>query len=555
MLAAALLAFAPSAAAQTDLGPRVDEHLQRLVPWGFSGSILLSRSGRVVLASGYGFADRARGLSNDGQTLFPLGALSQQFTAAAVLLLADQGRLSIDDSLSAHLEGVPADKAGITLAHLLRQQSGLPQDVGALLGQAESREEALARCLSATLSFPPGTSFQSSNAGYALLAAVVERVGGLPFDQFLRTRLFDPAGMRASRLVGAAELGGAPLACGYLDSDEPIVVAEWQASWPLLGAGAVLSCVGDLYRWERALSGDTLLSARGLELLHEPVASKLACGLFVERGEGGRRVAQRSGSLPGFQSELRRGLDDGLTWVLLLNEPMPAAVLHVDALLGGRALPLPPEVEAFDAQQAQAVAGAYELPGGGRLRVNYERGRLSVAAENQGGVEALSPASPAEKTWNDENAARAIALCDSLRGRDFPAAANLLGRTAQQVDGELGTWWRRLEERLGASNGAKLQAALARERAVVLRLEFERGAESFRFVWDERGLLDIQPGPASFLVGRLWPDKQGGLVTYDPQSLAVRQLALMLRADGSVRGLSFPGAAAEASELGARRLD
>jgi CubicO group peptidase (beta-lactamase class C family) len=133
-VAAALLGLGPRARAQNDLGPRVDEHLQRLVPWGFSGSALIARSGRVVLATGYGLADRERSVANGALTLFPLAELSQQFTAAAVLLLADQGRLSIDDLLSAHLEGVPSDKQAITLAQLLRHQSGLPADVGAVLG-------------------------------------------------------------------------------------------------------------------------------------------------------------------------------------------------------------------------------------------------------------------------------------------------------------------------------------------------------------------------------------------------------------------------------------
>lgn len=547
--------MAPLAAAQTDLGPRIDEHLGRLVPWGFSGSVLVSRSGRVVLASGYGQADPARDLPNAAQTLFPLGALSQQFTAAAVLLLVDQGRVTLDDPLSAHLEGVPADKQAITLAQLLHQQSGLPEDVGALLGPAESREEALARILGAPLAFAPGSRFQASNAGYALLSAVVERVAAVPFDEFVRTRIFEVVGMGSSRFVGAADLRAAAPAWGINEREEALSPADWQVSWPLLGAGAVLSSVSDLYRWERALSGESLLSPRSLDFLHDPAAGNFACGTFVVRGEAGRRTAQRSGALPGFQTELRRGLDDGLTWVLLLNEPMPAAVLHMEALLGGRPLPLPPEVADLDARQGMAVAGAYELPGGGRLRVSFERSRLSVAAENQGGVDALAPASAADKAWNEDFGARSLALCESLRGRDFPAVANLLGRTAQQVDGELGTWWRRLEERLGSATGSKLLVTLAREHAVVMRLEFERGAEAFRLVWNERALADIRSSGSAFLAGRLWPAKQGGLVTYDPASLSVRNLALMLRADGSVRGLSFPGDAAEASELGARRLD
>ena len=226
---ATLLWGAAPGQAQTDLGPRLDEHLQRLVPWGFSGSVLVSRSGRVVLATGYGLADRARDVSNTAQTLFPLGALSQQFTAVALLLLADQGRLSIDDLLSAHLEGVPADKQGITLYHLLHQQSGLPADFASIPAGAESREESLARILGAPLQFAPGTRFQASNGGYALLCAVIERISAGSFEDFVRTRILEPAGMAASRFVGATNLRAAPLALGYSVDDNPISPADWHS--------------------------------------------------------------------------------------------------------------------------------------------------------------------------------------------------------------------------------------------------------------------------------------------------------------------------------------
>ncbi|HUR28818.1 MAG TPA: serine hydrolase domain-containing protein, partial [Planctomycetota bacterium] len=354
-LALALAWGAPRAHAQTDLGQRLDLHLQRLVPWGFSGSVLVARSGRVVLATGYGLADRAHGVANSALTQFPLGGVAQQFTAAAVLLLADQGRLTLDDTLGSHLEGVPTDKQAITLRQLLHQESGLPLDAGTPFGAVESKEEALARILGAPLEFAPGARTSPSNAGYALLCAIVEKIGAVPFEEFARAKILEPAGMASSVFAGEAQAANAPFAHAYVDDNDQGSPAAWQRSWPLLGAGALIASVGDLYRWERALSSEGLLSARGVEALHETGLRNAACGLFILRGDGDKRIAQRASALAGFQIEARRGLDEPLAWALLLNEAMPAAVKHVDALLAGRTLPLPPEVGALDPKLSAAA--------------------------------------------------------------------------------------------------------------------------------------------------------------------------------------------------------
>lgn len=554
-VAALFLCAAPAARAQTDLGARLDEHLQRLVPWGFSGSVLVARADRVVLAAGYGFADRARASANTAQTQFPLGALSQQFTAAAVLLLADEGQLSLDDHLGSRLDGVPQDKQGITLRHLLLQQSGLPLDVGGPFDRVEAKEDALARVLGAPLLFSPGARSSVSNAGYALLCAVVEKTSGTSFEDFVRENILKRSGMHGTVFIGDPRATELTLARSYGDERDGESPAAWQPSWPLRGVGAMACSVGDLYRWERALKPDVLLSARAVELMHSPGLGNAAMGLQIERGESGKRVAQRGSQLAGFQSEIRRGLDDPLSWALLLNEPMPAAVMHVEALLSGKTVALPPEVAALDGRMGAAAAGTYELPGGGRFRVSFDRGRLSVAAENQGGVDALSQPTADEQAWAADAGRRTLALCEALRGRDFPAIAAMLGRTAQEVDGQLGSWWRRLEDRLGGSGAPKLVASLARAETVVARLEFERGSELVWFAWNGGSLRSFQPGPAIFQSSGLWPAKDGGFVSYDPASFTQRRLALMLRADGSVRGLSFPADGGDASELGARRLD
>ena len=270
-----------TARAQTDLGARLDEHLQRLVPWGLSGSVLVARNGRVVLAAGYGMADRGRGVSNTAQTQFPLGALGQQFTAIAVLQLVEQGRLALDDTLGARLDGVPEDKRAITLRQLLDHQSGLPDNVGDPLAAPESREDALARILGASLVFPPGSRAQESAAGYALLAAVVEKAAGIPFEQHLRASVLDRAGLSACLFAGDTRLERAPLARAMAEEREADSPARWPASWPLYGTGALFASVGDLYRFERALAPEVLLQPQSLEFFLDPPTGEWSGGMRV----------------------------------------------------------------------------------------------------------------------------------------------------------------------------------------------------------------------------------------------------------------------------------
>jgi CubicO group peptidase (beta-lactamase class C family) len=203
-----------------DAAQRVDAFLSRLAGFDYSGSILIEMGGEIVLRKAYGFADRSRGIANRPDAVFDIGSMSKQFTAAAVLVLQQEGKVSVTDAIGKLLPDVPADKKEITVQQLLTHTAGLPSDfpmVNATEPDYEqvARDEAVRRVLAAPLVFRPGSNWAYSNCGYILLAAIVERASGTPFPDYVRETIFRPAGLTHTGFWCDAELKSRSVALGH----------------------------------------------------------------------------------------------------------------------------------------------------------------------------------------------------------------------------------------------------------------------------------------------------------------------------------------------------
>lgn len=274
------------------LARRLDARLAAESAAGFSGSVLVARKGVVVLDRGYGWADRGRTQRVTPRTRFWIASISKQFTAAAILKLAEDGRLSVDDPLGRHLPGVPDEKRALTLHHLLTHTSGLRQRYAA--DGIVEREAALRALLAPPLAGPPGQRFAYSNDAYNLLAIVVEAVSGQPFERFVRRRLLDPAGLADTGFWG--QEGQESVA----EMPSPVEGQPRHANWGFRGATGMFSTSGDLYRWQRALLHDRVLSeASRTRLLapHVPIEGGAAAyGWFRTTGPGGTRALWTRGT-------------------------------------------------------------------------------------------------------------------------------------------------------------------------------------------------------------------------------------------------------------------
>lgn len=299
---------------------------------GFSGALLVS-DGTHLLHKCYGLADRANAVACDEQTAFDIGSVTKQFTGAAILKLEMQGRLSVADRIDRFLTDAPPDKRGITVHQLLTHSGGLPPAVGDDY-EALSREAFVSRVWATPLRRQPGTSYEYSNVGYSLLAAIVEVVTGQAYEQYLREHLFAPAGMMHTgyRLPAWA---ATQVAVGYRDetawgkpNEKP-----WGPAgpyWNLLGNGGIISTTGDLYRWHQALLGEAILSQSAKTKYYtRHIEEGAGAGTYYGYGWAlfptprNTTLVTHNGGNGFFFADVLRYLDERVTVILLTNAARP----------------------------------------------------------------------------------------------------------------------------------------------------------------------------------------------------------------------------------------
>lgn len=293
--------------------------------WGFSGTVLVAWHGKVVFAKGYGYADQAFQQANTLETKFYIGSITKQFTAAAILKLVEQGKLSLDDPITRYLPDYPEDPGRrITIHHLLTHTSGVPNytESPELLLRRTSRispNDLLRFFAYEPLDFEPGTSFHYSNSGYIILGAIIERVSGQSYEAFLHKEFFNKLGMKNSGYA-RREAGLPNRAVGYtLDMDRNIVNAPAIHFSVLHTAGALYSTVEDMLAWDRALYGTDVLGRQSVRTMLTPHARGYGYGWFIER-LWGRTHTFHGGFLDGFNTTFERWLEDQLCIVVFSNE-------------------------------------------------------------------------------------------------------------------------------------------------------------------------------------------------------------------------------------------
>jgi D-alanyl-D-alanine carboxypeptidase len=342
---------APAAADASILDRVVGEAIRNRE--GVGAVVGLARDGQAPLLRAYGMANLEHQVPARPETVFWIASVTKQFTAAAIVMLADRGQLLLDDPLSKFLPEFPGARK-VTLRHLLSHTSGVadaapPADeverIGRLMDDASINEQIRRIAASDPLfEFEPGTAWHYSNAGYILLGAVVERASGDSFEDFLRINFFEPLGMLHTAVDDMNDV--VPhRAHGYVPSStDPsgFLNARPVSRIPAGPAGFLRSTAGDLLRWQAALFNGTLVSRDRLEEMVTPARLNdgrrtseglvpeieerrmgrpypdYGLGFFIEQHDE-RRVVGHSGRFAGFNATVHRYQDEGLTLVILTN--------------------------------------------------------------------------------------------------------------------------------------------------------------------------------------------------------------------------------------------
>lgn len=319
--------FVAACAAQDAIAVKVDDfiktEMQRQRIPGVSLAIV--KNGQIVLAKGYGFANVEHQVAVKPETIFQSGSVGKQFTATAVMMLVEEGKINLDEKISRYLGEVPDAWKSITVRHLLTHTAGLtdnPKDFDFRRDYTE--DELLKRAQMIPVAFQPGEKWQYSNLGYMTLGILVGKVTGKFYGDFLQERIFKPLGMTTARIINEADI--VPnRAAGYNFVKGELKNQDWVSpTFNATADGSLYLTALDMAKWDAALDGEKLLKRTSLEQMWTPV--KLNGGKTAPYGFGWRlgeankhRLVEHGGAWQGFKSFIARYVDAKLTVIIFAN--------------------------------------------------------------------------------------------------------------------------------------------------------------------------------------------------------------------------------------------
>lgn len=439
---------APPALNGDRLSSAADEYISTYERLGrFSGSVLITVGPKVILAKGYGFADRANKTPNTPATKIELGSITKPITAAAILKLESAGKLKLTDTLHALLPEYPKETGEkITVEHLLLHSSGIPslgRRGDGLEGFTGGDVPILLSVLvewfaDRELLFEPGAKYRYNNSGYIALAAIIERASGMSYVDYIEREVLRAAGESAESRRDAA---GAAKAIGYAGYAPAIRLAgPAHPSW-LLGASGLSASVEDLHRFVTALSAGKIFAGGG----EKAFAPRISCGgkaeygygWFIEKREGKTLVHHGGTNEGGFVGELYMVPEMGLTVIVLsnylptlgVNAPAGIADAVVAMALGQPVAPLP-KLAAGHSDLRSAV-GNYDAEGGGSVSIALKGNELWMSAAGPGVHSIFDFAELSDP--GKLTAARAVGekLAAALRAGEIEQARELMNETVR----------------------------------------------------------------------------------------------------------------------------
>lgn len=374
-------AFAASAAQETAPLTRLDKDLAfrlhaTLAPYfppdAPGAAVIVVKDGKTLLRQAYGMADVGKGVKMTPEMVLRIGSMTKQFTASAILLLADEGKLSVQDEITKYLPDYPTQDRKITIEHLLTHTSGIVSYTGKPgFPQRAPQDTTVAATIDSfkndPLQFEPGTQWRYNNSGYYLLGAIIEKVAGMPYHQFVAERIFVPLGMTHTAYEGH-ERGEWPGAAGHSPLEKGFGAARQLGKNQSYAAGELVSTVDDLAKWDAAIAAGKLLKPATWQRAF--TAYRLADGKDSHYGYGwemslvqGEPAVGHSGSTRGYRSYGLRIPGEGVYVAVLTNSDAGTVVPDVvtrraAAVAIGKPFPEFREV-ALDAASLDAVAGEY----------------------------------------------------------------------------------------------------------------------------------------------------------------------------------------------------
>lgn len=385
VIAVAFIASTVNAFAQD--AARLEQIIQTFVANGsFSGSVLIARGDAVVFNRSFGLANREWEIPNSAATRFRIASITKQFTAAAILLLQERGKLNIEDPVKKYVPEAPASWDTMTIFHLLTHTAGLPglgvpTDVASAAAPTADRSvgATVARLMERPLASEPGPVFTYGNAAYFVLGHIIQKVSGQTYEQFLRENIWTPLAMNDT---GIDNVGVIPRRAAHYTVTKTGVVHGYttEAIVPNMAAG-MYSTTEDLLRWQRGLFAGKVLSPASLQKMTTAFKGDYGLGVYL-RTLDGRKAITHGGGAPPF-ANLTYFPETRTTVIVLGNlniAPSSDIAAYAGAHAHGDKVLLPSERKAITvpASVLARYAGTYQVAGGQTMTIEVQNGALTL---------------------------------------------------------------------------------------------------------------------------------------------------------------------------------
>ena len=392
LVAIALVLVTAAGSPAQDLA-RMEQVVQSHVSAGtFMGTVLVARDGNIVLDKAYGMANLELEVPNTPDTKFRLGSITKQFTAAAILLLEERGKLKVDDRVKTHLPDAPMGWDRITVFNLLTHTSGIPNftslaDYNTIKLSSRTADAAVAAVRDRTLDFGPGEKMSYSNSGYIVLGAIIEKVSGQSYEKFVTDNIFTPLGMKDSGYDSNTAVIKRR-ASGYIKTPTGYVNAGYVHMSIPHAAGALYSTTRDLLKWEQALFSGKVVSKASLDRMITPFKNDYGLGITSALVQG-RRVIAHGGGIDGFNTQLAYYPDSRTVVTVLsnVNGAVPGVLTgQLGSIMHGDSVTLSSERKeiTLPAATLSKFVGAYELSPAAVMTISLDGEQLMAQLTGQG---------------------------------------------------------------------------------------------------------------------------------------------------------------------------
>ncbi|WP_052143777.1 serine hydrolase domain-containing protein [Wocania ichthyoenteri] len=318
-----------------ELFNKIDSYLESSVTNGFSGAVLVSKKGEIILSKGYGWADRENKIPNSPSTVFNIGSVTKQFTASAILKLVEQGKINTSDKIGSYFVQASIDKRDITIHQLLTHTSGISNRTGGFRYNEASKEQFLKEFFESELQSKPGTKYQYANANYIILTAIIESVSGQTYSSFLNDYLFVPSQMKSTGYK-SINFNTERIAHGYYYNRNDEKWEDWGTTqqhlpyndkhWYSIGKGDIHSTIEDLYKWHIALKNNVVLALKTRLVQETPyvaendkMTSFYGYGWAISQSNRDTKIVAHNGSNGLYFADFVRFIDDDVVVIYITN--------------------------------------------------------------------------------------------------------------------------------------------------------------------------------------------------------------------------------------------